>query len=312
MSGKKENNNIFKNKAAAMFLAASCALAWAFAFPLIKLGTSSFKINDSAGAKSLFAGIRFLAAGAVVLIIAALMKRDFKVKKISNIALIALFGLINTALHYFCFYMGLSVMTGSRSAIIDSMSSFALIVLACICFKSEKMTLRKAAGCLLGLFGVLLVNIGGSSSGEFTFAGDGMLILSVIFSALGGVLTRIVTRRTDPIVATGASLAFGGALMIIAGLAMGAGFKEINLSGIIYLILLIAISVYGFTVYNQLLCYNPVGEIAIFNALIPIMGVILSCIFLGEPFMPKYLLAGVIVAAGVYVINSGGKQGDKK
>ena len=45
-------------------------------------------------------------------------------------------------------------------------------------------------------------------------------------------------------------------------------------------------------------------RITIFNALIPILGVILSCVFLREPFSVRYLMAGVIVAGGVYIVNS--------
>lgn len=306
----KAVRNIFQNKAAAMFLAATCSLVWACAFPLVKMGMGAFKIDvGDVGAKTLFAGIRFFAAGIVVLIIAKLMKRSFAVRGAADKVLLLLFGLVNTALQYFCFYIGLSVQSGSRSAIIDSLSSFFLIILACICFKSEKMTLRKIAGCVLGFAGVLIVNIGGDVSGAFTFMGDGMLLLSAVCFSLGGILTRIVTRKTDPIVATGASLTFGGGLLMVAGLFSGSNLDAVTVKGIVYLVLLIAISVYGFTVYNQLLCYNPVGEIAIFNALIPILGVVLSCVLLGEPFAVKYIIAGAVVAIGVYVINHNGNEG---
>lgn len=297
--------NIFEKKITAMILASTCSIAWACAFPFIKLGTKAFQIgSNDIGSKTLFAGIRFFAAGIIVLVIAKAMKRSFEVKRTSDKLLILLFGLVNTSLHYFFFYVGLSVQSGSRSAIIEALSSFLLIILACICFKSEKMTVRKVLGCILGFSGIVMVNIGsGDVLSEFTFMGDGMLLLSAVFSAIGGVLTRVVTRRTDPIIATGASLAFGGGLLVVAGLLSGGHFSTFNLEGLFYLVLLIVISVYGFVVYNQLLCYNSVGDIAIFNALIPILGVVLSCIFLGEPFMPKYIFAGIVVALGVFVIN---------
>ena len=305
---EKTTRNIFEHKATAMILATTCSLAWACAFPFIKLGTKAFQIDgNDVASKTFFAGIRFFAAGIIVMIIAKIMKRNFEVRGFADKSLLLLFGLVGTALHYFCFYMGLSVQSGSRSAIIESLSSFLLIALACICFKSEKMTVRKIIGCILGLGGIVMVNIGSDDiSSDFTFMGDGMLLLSTVFSAIGGILPRGVTRRTDPIVATGASLTFGGGLLMGIGFLCGAKFNTVSAEGIFYLILLIAISVYGFAVYNQLICYNPVGEIAIFNALIPILGVVLSCVFLGEPFMIKYIIAGVVVAVGVFVINHNG------
>lgn len=48
---------------------------------------------------------------------------------------------------------------------------------------------------------------------------------------------------------------------------------------------------------------NPISKIAIFNAFIPILGVIFSAIILGEPMKLKYFVAGMLVALGVYVIN---------
>ena len=45
------------------------------------------------------------------------------------------------------------------------------------------------------------------------------------------------------------------------------------------------------------------SKIAIFNAFIPILGVIFSAIILGEPMKLKYFVTGMLVALGVYVIN---------
>ena len=304
MNNNKGTKNIFENKITAVLLAISCSVAWAFAFPLIKIGINDFKIAaDDTAAKTLFAGIRFFAAGVVVLVIARCMKMKVKINGAKNIFVVLLFGLVNTALHYFFYYIGLSNQTGSRSAIIDSMSSFILIISACACFKEEKLTVRKIVGCLLGFGGIMLVNIGGDLSSRFTLMGDGMLILSAVFSAMGGLLTRVAGKKGDPLVVTGISLAFGGGLMIIFGIIMGGRLNVWTLHGVGILACLTAISVYGFSVFNRLLCSNPVGEIAIFNSLIPILGVILSCLILGEPFKAEYITAGIIVSAGICVIN---------
>lgn len=63
------------------------------------------------------------------------------------------------------------------------------------------------------------------------------------------------------------------------------------------------VSAIGFSLYNKLISCNPVGEIAIFNSLIPVFGAILSCVILGEPFYLKYVAAILLVVAGVYIIN---------
>lgn len=202
--------------------------------------------------------------------------------------------------------MGLSNLPGSRSSIIDSSSTFILIILACIIFKNEHLTLKKSIGCLLGFAGILIINIsfGSTDSTAFSLQGDGMLLMSAICSAFGGILTRIVTQKADALVVTGISLGLGGVVMILTGIAMGGELKTINPYGLIVLFLLVLVSTIGFSLYNKLISCNPVGEIAIFNSLIPIFGSILSCIILSEEFYIKYLFAGILVVAGIYIINA--------
>ena len=145
---------------------------------------------------------------------------------------------------------------GARAAILNSMGTFLLVLLACICFKSDKFTVRKIAGCVVGFVGVLILNIGGGSSGQFTLMGDGMIMLNAICSALAGLLTRGLSRRIDVFVGTGYGLAIGGALLIVPGVLMGGTLPHITSSGIVILLLLIGISSLGFTLYNKLISCN--------------------------------------------------------
>lgn len=306
---KQEKQNIFQRTICIILFAGISVTAWASAFPLIKLGLTYFRIDGAdTGSKMVFAGIRFLFAGLLVLLLAKVKKRDFHIQTRKEVAMLGLFGFVNTALHYFFFYMGLSFTSGARSAILDSLSTFLLIVLACVFFKEEHMTRKKIVGCLLGFSGIIIVNMGSQQSGAFTILGDGMLILNAICAAFGGILTRIVTRKIDPLIATGASLSFGGALLLVAGILMGGRLNTISRKGLLVLVLLILVSAVAFSLYNQLLCYNPVGKIAIFNSMIPILGATLSCVILGEPFYLKYLLAGGLVMVGIYVVNRTEKE----
>ena len=106
---------------------------------------------------------------------------------------------------------------------------------------------------------------------------------------------------------TGYSLAIGGVLLAVPSLAMGASLPCITLPGLGILALLVGISAMGFMLYNKLISCNPVGKVAIFNSLIPVVGAITSCMCLNEIFYFKYLVAAVLAMAGIYVINRGKK-----
>lgn len=303
---EQERISIFQRPAWVVVFALTAAIAWGWAFPLIKVGFGAFGITaDMTGSKMLFAGIRFAVAGLIVLTVARSSGRSFKTSKVADWKFLLAFALMNTSLHYFFFYVGMSHSEGSRAAILNSLSTFLVVLLACACFKSDKLTSRKLVGCVVGFSGILALNLGGAESGRFTWLGDGMIIMNAICGAVSGLMTRGLSRRIDVFVGTGLSLTIGGMLLIIPGLALGGTLPNVNLLGIICLLLLIAISALGFALYNKLLSCNPVGKVAIYNSLIPIVGAVTSCLCLGEAFHLKYALAGGLAALGIYIINKG-------
>ena len=286
--------------------ALTAAIAWGWAYPLIKLGFAEFGITQAmTGSKMLFAGIRFAMSGFILLAIALATKRNFRVSKPADWNYILLFALLNTTLHYSCFYIGLSHSDGARAAILNSLSVFLVVLLACLFFKSDRLTPKKMLGCAIGVVGILVLNVGQGGSGQFTFLGDGMIVLNALCSAFASLLTRGLSRRVDVFVGTGYSLFFGGILLIIASLFMQGTLPYITIYGLVILVLLIGISALGFALYNKLISCNPVGKVAIFNSLIPVVGTLTSCLCLGEPFYWKYLAACLLAMVGIYIINSG-------
>ncbi len=303
-----ENKSIFQRPLWVALFALTAAIVWGWAYPLIKLGFAEFQITpDMTGSKMLFAGIRFFLSGMIILAVAGKAKRKFAVSKPLDWLYILVFSLLNTTFHYAFFYFGLSHSAGSRAAILNSLSVFSVVILACVFFKSDKMTLRKILGCVIGFAGILALNIGGEDSGQFTFLGDGMIIMNALCSAFAALMTRGLGKRVDVFVGTGYGLALGGMLLVIPGVLFGGTLPNITLWGISILIMLIGISTIGFTLYNKLLTCNPVGKVAIYNSLIPVVGAVTSCLCLNEPFYWKYVIAGGLATIGIYIINKGKK-----
>lgn len=297
-------SSIFTRPLWVSLFALKAAIAWGWAYPLIKLGFEEFLITpEMTSSKMLFAGIRFSCSGLIILFIARITKRDFRVKKKSYWGYILIFTLINTALHYAFFYIGLSHSAGARAAILNSMSVFVLVLLACVFFPSEKLDARKIIGCTIGFIGILILNMGGLNTENISFWGDGMIILNALCSASASLMTRGLSKRVDIFVGTGYSLGFGGLILVLQGIIFGGTLPRITLFGIIILLLLIVISSLGFALYNKLIICNPIGKVAIYNSLIPVVGALTSCIFLNEPFYFKYVIAGTLAATGIYIIN---------
>ena len=304
MNESKSTISIFQRPGWVVTFALTAAILWGWAYPLIKLGFESFHITtDQTGSKMLFAGIRFFVSGLIILVVARASGRSFAVKTRGSVWYILLFALLNTTLHYAFFYFGLSHSAGSRAAILNSMSVFTLVILACVFFESDRLTGSKIVGCVMGFLGIMALNLDGGDSGGFTWLGDGMIVLNALCSAMAGLMTRGLGRRIDVFVGTGYGLAVGGALLIVPGLASGGTLPVVSITGLLILAGLICISTIGFALYNKLLTCNPVGKVAIFNSLIPPVGAISSCLCLSEPFYWKYVLAGALAAGGIYIIN---------
>ena len=300
--------SIFQRPLWVTIFALTAAIAWGWAYPLIKLGFNEFGITtDMTGSKMLFAGIRFALSGLIILCIASFSGKKLQVPTTSSWLYILAFALLNTTLHYACFYIGLSHSDGARAAILNSSGVFLLVLLACIFFKTDKLTLRKIAGCSIGFAGIMALNTGTTNESDFSLLGDGMIILNALCSAFAGLMTRGLSKRVDIFAGTGYSLAIGGMLLIIPGVLLNGYLPQITPFGILILFLLIAISSLGFALYNKLISCNPVGKVAIFNSLIPVVGAITSCLCLGETFYWKYVIAALLATAGIYIINKGKK-----
>ena len=284
--------------------ALTAAVVWGWAYPLIKMGFEEFAITpDMTGNKILFAGVRFTFSGLIILAFAKAKRRSFAMRRKTDWWFMLLFALLNTTFHYSTFYIGLSFSAGARAAILNSLSVFLLVIMACIFFKSDRFTMGKVLGCVLGFAGILALNMGGAESGHFTLLGDGMIIVNALCSAVASLLTRSLIKRVDVFVGTGYSLGLGGLLLLVPSLLAGATMPQITWWGLVILLLLIGISALSFVLYNKLISCNPVGKVAIFNSLIPVVGAVTSCLCLGETFYWKYVIAGALATAGIYIIN---------
>ena len=299
--------SLFQRPLWVAIFALTAAVVWGWAYPLIKLGFKEFAITpEMTGSKMLFAGVRFCLSGLIILAMAKGRGFSFRLRKGSDCGFLLLYALFNTTFHYAFFYFGLSHSEGARAAILNTLSVFTVVILACLFFKSDKLTLRKILGCLIGFLGILALNLGGEQGGTgFTWLGDGMIILNALSSAVASLMTRGLSQRVNVFVGTGYSLALGGFLLIVPGLLLGGTLPLITPLGLLYLLLLIGISTTGFSLYNKLRSCNPVGKVAIYNPLIPVIGALTSCLCLGETFYTKYLIAGALATWGIYLVNKG-------
>ena len=298
---------IIKDSRYKAILAIFCAFGWSLAYPLIKIGYQEFQIGSAdLGGKILFAGIRFLFAGVLVWGFCSLKKIKLEIKKKNDLWWLILLAVVNTTLHYMFAYIGLGYNPSARSTILDSMGGFFLIILSTMIFSDDKISVSKVMGCVLGIAGIVAINIqpGADFFENITFRGDGMILLNAGCAALGGIITRVASKKMNMMQATGQGMMIGGALLMVIGLVIGTNSPwSMTMKGILVLIALIMISAVCFAIYNELIAYHPISKIAIYNALIPVLGVIFAALLLKEELKWQYFIAVMMVAGGIYFVN---------
>lgn len=286
-------------------LALICCALWGSAFPCIKVGYEWFGIEGT-GSQILFAGYRFFLAGVLTFVFGCILERRFLTMKRSSIPYILRQGLLQTTIQYFFFYVGLANTTGTKGSIINASNAFVSIVAAHFMIKSEKMTWKKGIGCLLGLAGVVVINLAPGAWGTgFSFKGEGMVFVCTVAYGVSTVVLKIISDKESPMTITSYQILFGSVLLIIIGLALGGHVEGFTLKSTILLIYMALISAVAFSLWTLLLKYNPVGRVAIYGFTIPVFGVVLSAIFLGEQFVSlKNLSALILVSVGILIVNS--------
>ncbi len=287
----------------AVFLLASlCCLLWGSAYPAIKTGYALLGIaNNDVAAQLVFAGYRFMGAGSLLLVFAALCGKALGGFSRKQILQLGALGVFQTTLQYVFFYVGLAHTTGVKASILNAAGAFFSVVLAHFIYRNDRLSWRKTAGCVLGFGGVVVVNLGNTVGLEFQFLGEGFIILAALVLSSASIYGKRVSQGMDSVVMTGYQLGFGGAVLWLLGWSQGGHLANFNVATSLLLVYLAGLSAVAFSLWGVLLKFNKVSQVTVFNFLIPIFGAGLSALFLGESLWAwKNLLALVLVSLGIW------------
>ncbi len=294
----------YQNTAARTVLALMCCALWGSAFPCVKIGYELFHIED-AGSQILFAGYRFFMAGVFTFLLACALDKRVITMKRQSVPYVFGQGFLQTTIQYVCFYIGLAHTTGAKGSVINASNAFFSIIAAHYLMKTEKLTWKKIAGCLVGFVGIIIINLEPGAWGSgFSLLGEGMVLICAFSYGISSVTLKMISDKEKPVTITAYQLLFGGAVLILAGVAAGGSVHGFTMKSTLLLLYMSLLSTVAFSIWAELLKYNSVGKVAIFGFSIPVFGVALSAVFLGEQVISvKNLAALVCVSVGIFIIN---------
>ena len=303
---KKEN--ILKKTWVMVLLASLCQALWGVVFPVIKKSYELFSISG-VGSTLLFASIRFMIAGVILLLLDTFMEKRFPVLDKKGYASVFMLGTIQTGLAYAFQYIAMISASSINCSILNGTGVIFSTIIAHFISKDDKMNGRKALGGVLGFIGVLVCFLWGGKLEGFSLKGEGLMLLSILTFVTGTNLSRIVTTGIKSVVVSGYNLLVGGAELFILSLFLGGRIGNGGLYGIMCLVFLSLTSCVCLYLWTALSSANSVSKVAVFQCINPITGAIAASLLLGENvFQPKYIVSVLLVVISIIIITKGRKK----
>jgi drug/metabolite transporter (DMT)-like permease len=203
------------------------------------------------------------------------------------------------------FYLGLSKSNASRGTLLVNFQPFFTLFLAHFFIPDDRITKRKIMGILLGFAGVAFVFLEKKGvTSEFN-TGDVLILTAAFLWACNAVYTKRIISAFKPFQIALFPMMFSVPFFFLEGVLWDhhmIAFIDFKIIGAMAYQSLVTAS-FGFVVWNSLL--QRYGAVALhsFIFIMPITGVVLGGLVLGEPITVNILIALVLIVAGILIIH---------
>ena len=203
------------------------------------------------------------------------------------------------------FYFGLSKSNASRGTLLANLVPFWILFLAHFFIPGDRITGRKFLGIFLGFSGVafMFAETAGVAAGFRT--AELIILLATFIWACSVIYLKRIIADFNPFQITLYSMVFAVPVFLIEALLwdtpMVTSLDTKIIGAILYQSLVTA--AFGFVAWNTLL--QKYGAVALhsFIFIMPISGVALGGLVLGEPITIKILTALALIVAGILVVH---------
>ena len=270
-------------------------LLWSSAF-------SAGKIAVAECPPLIFLAVRFLAAGVLMMALAAVRGMPWTLTR-RDVAVFAALGVANQAVYLGIGYIALKSVSAGLAALIISANPIVTAVLA-VALLGERMTWRKLVGLLLGLGGVAFIVRSRLILGTDHLSGIVLCMLALMSLVGGTILFKLFAPRQGLWIGNGVqSLAAG-----IAILPFALGFESFHdivpttslVAAFAYNVLFV--SVFAYLLWFRILQVSGATAASSYHFLIPPLGMLFGWLLLGEHLEAADLIGIVPVALGIYLV----------
>lgn len=273
------------------------AVLMAFNQVVIKVSTGGFQ-------PVFLAGLRSLGAIVLLLIWILVRKRDAARHMLGYWRSGLLIGAFFTV-EFLCLFIALDLTSVAHASILLYSMPVWLALIAHVALPQERLSRRRVIGLILAMCGVTLALLDPVSRAESSLLGD-LAALIAAFCWAGIAISVRLTKisKAAPETQLMWQLVVSAIVLILVSPLFGPllrGVEWIHIAGLVFQIT--AVASFGFLFWFWLLTRYPASGVASFSFLSPVFGVLLGWLVLGEQIGIVVLLALVLVAAGLVLIN---------
>lgn len=199
---------------------------------------------------------------------------------------------------------------GSKTAILKQLGAVFYICFSALFFPDDKLTFKKIGGLALGLCGIIAINA--NATGISFHIGDVMIIAASFCTVFSNVISKKVFKYVEPIVTTGVSQLFGGAVLLVGGVVLGGDIETVlpkTTQQFTILTVIITASIISYCLWFMTVQKENLSKLFIIKFAEPLFASIFGWILLGEDiFNINYIAAFLLISSGIVVANLNVKQ----
>jgi drug/metabolite transporter (DMT)-like permease len=277
-----------------LVLYALLVLIWSSTWVAIKIG-----LEDCP--PLLGAGIRFTAAGLVLLAFAAARRQSLR----TDARLALVLALLPFAFAYGLVYWGEQYIPSGLAAVLFGVMPLYTAFLGALILPDQPLRARLVVGILIAIGGLSLAFAESADSGdpELAVAGAAALALAPLGASLGNISLKLRAGELDAVVLNGWAMLAGGVLLLAVS-AVGESWAEAawtaeSLGSISYLALIG--SAVPFVVLTLLLRHLSAQAMSFLALLLPFGALAFGAALYSEQITPRALGGAALVAAGLFM-----------
>lgn len=217
----------------------------------------------------------------------------------------AVMALINNVIPFSLIVMGQTYIPGGTAAVVNATTP-VFTVLVAAAFGEERLILRRVAGMLLGLCGVIILKGFEFDIGSKQTIGIGLCLGATTCFGFSALWAKRKLTGAPPIGAATFQLASGALMMLVLASIFDRPW-HLQMPGVVTWLAILGLAALStalaFILFFQIIARSGPSNVMLVTLLVPVSAILLGYFFLGERIEAREIVGALIIASALLVMD---------